>query len=215
LLTFPFVLFLGYQQQWLIGLGLVVIAGLMVRFHFNNQLNYTIPTPFYKYPFEFTVGFRTSIGMFLLAYFLTVMSIGVDNFNLGVFALLLIFLTSFSFYALPDSQFYVWIFSSTAKAFLLDKIKIALFYVTLLALPILLSLGYFFPEKMKLLLAFQGLGYIYLFTIILAKYAAFPRAMNLPETIFIVASVFFPPFLLFTIPFFYRQSIKKLSPILE
>ncbi len=215
LIAFPFVLFLGYQQEWLIALGLVIIAGLMARFHFNNQLNYTIPTPFYKYPFEFTVGFRTNIAMFLLTYFLTVMSISVSNFNLGVFALLLIFLTNFSFYALPDSQFYVWIFSSTSKRFLLDKIKIALFYITLLALPILLSLGYYFPEKIKLLLAFQGLGYIYLCTIILAKYAAFPRAMNLPETIFIIASVFFPPFLLFTIPFFYRQSIKKLSPILE
>lgn len=214
-LVLPFLFFLGYQQEWLIGLGLLLIAGLMARFQFNNQLNYTISTPFYKYPFEFTVGFRTSIGMFLLAYFLTVMSISAGNFNLGAFALLLIFLTSFSFYALPDSQFYVWIFSTTAKAFLLDKIKIALFYITLLALPILLSLGYYFPEKVKLLLAFQGLGYIYLFTIILAKYAAFPRAMNLPETIFIVASVFFPPFLLFSIPFFYRQSIKKLSPILE
>jgi len=215
LMALPFVLFLLYQQAWLIGFGLVIIAGLMARFHFNNQLNYTIPTPFYKYPFEFTVGFRTSIAMFLFAYFLTVMSIRVGNFNLGAFALLLVFLTSFSFYALPDSQFYVWIFSSTSKAFLLDKIKIALFYITLLALPILLSLGYSFPEKTKLLLGFQVLGYVYLCTIILAKYAAFPRAMNLPETLFIVASVFFPPFLLFTIPFFYRQSIKKLSPILE
>ena len=215
LMALPFVLFLGYQQAWLIGFGLVIMAGLMARFHFNNQLNYTIPTPFYKYPFEFTVGFRTSIAMFLFAYFLTVMSIKVGNFNLGAFALLLVFIISFSFYALPDSQFYVWIFSSTAKAFLWDKIKIALFYSTLLALPILLSLGYSFPDKMKLLLGFQGLGYIYLCTIILAKYAAFPRAMNLPETIFIVASVFFPPFLLFTIPFFTKKATKKLSSVLS
>ncbi len=215
LMTLPFVLFLGYQQQWLIGLGLLIIGGLMARFQINHQLNYTIPTPFYKYPFEFTVGFRTSIAMFLFAYFLTIMSISVGNFNLGAFALLLIFLTSCSFYALPDSQFYVWIFSSTAKAFLLDKIKIALFYVTLLALPILLSLGYCFPEKIKLLLAFQGVGFIYLCTIVLAKYAAFPRAMNLPETLFIVASVFFPPFLLFTVPFFTKKATKKLSSVLS
>jgi len=88
------------------------------------------------------------------AYFLTIMGISVGNFNLGVFSLLVIFLTSFSFYTQPDSQFYVWI-------------------------------------------------------------AAFPSAMNLPESILIVASVFFPPFLLFVLPFFYRRSIKNLNTVLS
>ena len=143
------------------------------------------------------------------------MGISVGNFNLGVFSLLVIFLTSFSFYTQPDSQFYVWIFSHTATSFLIDKIKIGIGYVTILALPILLGLGYFFPEKSSLLLIFLGLGYLYLGTIILAKYAAFPRAMNLPESILIVASVFFPPILLFVLPFFYRRSIKNLNTVLS
>lgn len=211
----PFLLFLVFKNEWLITFGLALIAGLTARFHFNNQLNYTIPTPFYKYPFEFTVGFRTAFGMIFFAYFLAVMGISVGNFNLGVFSLLVIFLTSFSFYAEPESQFYVWIFSNKALSFLLEKIRVGLTYSTVLIAPILVSLGYFFPDKINFLLITLGLGYIYLLVIILAKYAAFPRAMNLPETLFIIGSVFFPPFLLFVIPFFYRRSIKNLNTVLE
>jgi len=215
IIVVPFLLFLVFKNEWIIGGGLALVAGLMARFHFNNQLNYTIPTPFYKYPFEFTIGFRTTFGMVFFAYFLTVMGISVGNFNLGIFSLLLIFLTSFSFYAEPDSQFYVWIYSNKSLSFLLDKIKIGLAYLTVLALPILVSLGCFFSDKIHFLLIGLSLGYIYLLTIILAKYAAFPRGMNLPETLFIIGGVFFPPFLLFVIPSFYRRSIKNLNTVLE
>jgi len=214
IITLPFILFLAFKNEWMVLLGLTSMATLMAKFHFNNQLNYTLPTPFYKRPFEFIVGFRTTIGVIVFAYFLTVMGISVGNFNLGIFSLLVIFLTSFSFYTQPDSQFLVWIYAITSRSFLIDKIKTGILYVTVLALPILLGLGYFFPEKWTILLIFWGLGYIYLLTIILAKYAAFPRAMNLPESIFIVVSVFFPPFLLFVIPFFYRRSIKNLNAVL-
>jgi len=105
----------------------------LAKIHFKNQLNYTIPTPFYKKPFEFIIGFRTAIGMIGFAYFLTIMGISVGNFNLGIFSLLVVFLTSFSFYAQPDSQFYVWIFSHSSATFLLDKIKIGIGYITILA----------------------------------------------------------------------------------
>lgn len=215
LVVLPFTLFLGYRQEFLIACLSLIMALLMARFHFNNQLNYTIPTPFYKKPFEFTVGFRTSIGMFVFAYFLTFISISVGNFNLGIFALVLVFLTGFSFYVQPDSQFYVWIFSATSKAFLWEKMKIALGYSTLLALPILLSLGYYFPDNIRILLLFQLLGTIYLLTIILAKYAAFPSAINIIETLFISLSIIFPPFLLFVIPFFYKKSVRKLDRVLN
>jgi len=44
----PFILFLATQQAFLIAAIILIIAALMARFHFNHQLNYTIPTPFYK-----------------------------------------------------------------------------------------------------------------------------------------------------------------------
>lgn len=140
LFVLPFVVFLGYQLEWLMAVVVLVAAVLMARFQLNNQLNYTIPTPFYKNPFEFIVGFRTAFFMIIFAYFLTIMGITVGNFNLGAFAILLIFFISFSFYAQPDSQYYVWIFSDKAKGFLFSKLKIAFIYSLLLVLPILLSL---------------------------------------------------------------------------
>lgn len=215
LVTLPFLLFLSYQKEGLFILVLLVIATFMARFQFNNQLNYTLPTPFYKYPFEFTVGFRTAATMIGFAYFLTLMGISVGNFNLGIFGLIVVFLTSFSFYAQPDSQYYVWIFATTPKGFLFDKIKIGLSYLLILVSPILIGLCYYFPEKIFIILIFQGLGMLYLIAVILAKYAAFPRAMNLPETLFLIGGVFFPPFLLFVLPYFYKQSLKKLKPVLE
>jgi len=214
LVVFPFVLFLGYKREGLLLLILILLSGSMARLPVNHQLNYTIPTPFYKKPFEFTVGFRKTFGLLLFAYFLTIMSISADNFNLCVFSLLLIFLTSFSFYTEPESPFYVWIYADKAQSILWEKIKTGIQYSTLLALPILLSLGYFFPIHFQFLLIALGIGYLYLVTIILAKYAAFPRAINLPETLLIVVSVFFPPFLLFVLPFFYRRSISQLNKIL-
>jgi hypothetical protein len=51
-------------------------------------------------------------------------------------------------------------------------------------------------------------------TIILAKYAAFPHQVNLPQFVILAVSVWFPPLLIAVIPFFYRQSVKRLNEIL-
>ena len=214
LVILPFLLFLGYKAEWLMILGLVLIALVMGRFSFNHQLNQTIPTPFYHYPFEFLVGFRKALVFIFFAFFLTYMSISVGNFNLGVFALLLVIGTCFAFYTTPDSQYYVWIFSTRAKGFLFQKGSVALGYTTLLALPILLSLSFFFPKNLGILWGIHLLGLLYLWVIILGKYAAFPKSMNLPETLLITLSIFFPPFLLFLIPYFYKKAIRQLNQVL-
>lgn len=215
LVSLPFLLFLGYQQAWLVLIGVLVMAIVMATTQFNNQLNYRLPTPFYHFPFEFLVGFRTAFMGVFFAYFLTIMGISVENFNLGAFAILMLYMISFSFYAQPDSQYYVWIFSDTPKGFLFNKLVIAFAYSLLLILPVLVGLGYFFSEQLRLLVLLPIIGYLYLSTIILAKYAAFPKAMNLPETLLIMVAVFFPPFLLFLIPFFYNKASKKLAPVLS
>jgi hypothetical protein len=59
------------------------------------------------------------------------------------------------------------------------------------------------------------LGYVYLVTIILAKYSGYPNEMNLLQGILIGISLLFPPILIGIIPFFYLQSIKRLNDILE
>ena len=76
-----------------------------------------MPTPFSKNPFEFTTGFRRTLLIFPLAYALTVIAINVDNLNLGIFSILLIFLIVLSFYSKPEEEYYVWVHADTPKSF--------------------------------------------------------------------------------------------------
>ncbi len=214
IIILPFITFLVFKQLFLSVFILTILASLMALLNFKSTFNYTIPTLFYKRPFEFTVGFRSTFYLFFFAYFLTFMAIYVGNFNLGIFALLLVFLVSFSFYSKPEDEYYIWSFITTSKGFLFEKIKIGLVYTTVLSIPILIVLGIFFLSEINTLLIFQLLGYVYLVTIILAKYSAYPYAMNLPQGILIGISLLFPPILIAIIPFFYLQSTKRLNDIL-
>ena len=40
-LVFPFLIFLGFKNEWLVLLGLTLVAIIFARIHFKNQLNYT------------------------------------------------------------------------------------------------------------------------------------------------------------------------------
>ena len=214
LVILPFVIFLLFKNNLWIALVVLVFSSVLAFFNTRQQWNYTIPTPFSKQPFEFVVGFRKTFYVFLGAYFLTYMAISVGNFNLGVFALLVIFFTYLSFYAEPEDPFFVWIFSMTSKQFIFKKIKTALLFSTLLSLPIIISLGIAFPNNIGVLFISQLLGYLYLLTILLAKYAAYPKQMNVPQAVIIGLGLWLPPLLLGIIPYFYRQSIKRLNNIL-
>ena len=211
LIASPFIVFLLFQLNWIFAIALFLIATFLSVFNFNQQLNHTIPTPFYRYPFEFIVGFRKTIFMFFLAAFLTYMSIHVGNFNLGLFALGLILLTSMSYYLEPEDRYFVWIYNITPKAFLFKKMQIAVIHATLLCLPFSVLLAIFFPHDIAMILALQCLGYLCLITVLLAKYSAYPSKIGLPQGIMLFVSVWFPPALLGVIPYLYKKSIERLS----
>ena len=215
IIALPFIIFLIYKQLYVPVLILVSITMLMAIVNINSTYNYTIPTPFYKKPFEFTVGFRNTFYLFFLAYFLALIAVSVSNFNLGGFALLFIFFVSYSFYSKPENEYYVWSFSKPPNEFLSEKIKIALIHSTILNFPVLVILGIFFLHEINTTLLLTVSGYVYLITIILAKYSAYPNEMNLPQGILIGISLLFPPVLIVIIPFFYFQSTKRLNNILE
>ena len=210
IIALPFALFLIFKQEWFIAFLVPIIAVSLVFFNFRNQLNYTIPTPFSKFPFEFIVGFRNTYYLFLGSYFLTFMSIQVDNFNLGIFAMLLVFAVCLSFYAKPEEEYFVWIFSKTPKQFIISKIAFAIIGSTILVLPILISLLIFFTSNWWILLIVMCAGYLYLITIVFAKYAAYPREINVPQAIIMILGLWLPPLLLGIMPFFYKKSIKNL-----
>jgi hypothetical protein len=212
--TFPFLIFLLYKQAFESTGILFMLSSILGLSNFKVNTNFTIPTPFHKNPFEFTVGFRNTFFIFPIAYILTFIAISVDNFNLGIFALLLIFIVVHSFYNSQEQEYYVWSFTLTAKQFLMEKIKTALFYSTLLCLPILLTLSFFYYANIISLIVFYILGCVFLITIIFAKYSAYPNEMNIPEGISIVLCITFPPFLIVIGPYFYLKAIKKLERFL-
>ncbi|MDW5289923.1 ABC transporter permease [Formosa sp. PL04] len=211
----PFTLFLIYKTQFLTAILLNLLGISIILFNFNTHINMTIPTPFGKKPFEFVVGFRKTFFIFPISYFLTYISITVGNFNLGVFAMILIALICLSYYSKIEHEYFVWNFNVSAKDFLFEKTKTCLTYFTILCLPILIALCICFVHEISILLVFFLLCHAYLITLIFAKYSSFPKEMNISQGILIAISIMFPPMLFVIIPLFYSQSIKKLNTVLK
>ncbi len=125
------------------------------------------------------------------------------------------FLLSMSFYAMPEDELFVWINVNSPKVFLLKKISTAIFCASLLTAPALIALLIAFPQFYLAAVFIFIAGYIILITMILAKYAAFPKEINLPQALILGFSFMFPPLLIYTIPKFYNKACKQLQPLLE
>ena len=215
MISFPFVLILVSKSLYIEAFILLLCSITFALFPFNSNLNLTIPTPFSKNPFEFSVGFRKTFLIFPLTYILTTISISVDNFNLGLFSMLVLFLITLSYYSKPEKEFYVWVHANSPKSFLKKKIIIATKYSILLSSPIFLGLLFFYPAEYHLILLVLLIGILYLWTMILAKYSTFPSEINLPEGVIIAFALSIPPLILFIIPYFYIKSIQNLRLILH
>lgn len=215
ILCIPFVSILLYKSFLFEAIILFACSNILALFSFYSNFILTIPTPFSQRPFEFSTGFRKTFFIFLIAYALTILAINVGNLNLGIFAFLLVFITSISFYFKPEHEYYVWIHSETPKVFLKNKIFNASKNVSIITAPIIISLLVFYPSEFKLTLIFFLIGILFLWTVILAKYSAYPNEINILERIIIALSLYFPPLLLALIPIFYSKSIRKLKYLLN
>ena len=213
IVALPFVLFLVYRQQFFAVVVLVVAAVVLALINLKTTFHIVIPTPFYRKPFEFTVGFRNTFYLFLMAYGLAGISVVATNFNLGVFSLLMIFVIVFSYYLKPENEYFVWSYKLTPAKFLLEKIKTACLFTFYLCVPVLVTLSLFHTHYAVLLL-FTFLGYLYLIMVILAKYAAYPAEVNLAQVVIMGLTFVFPPLLIVVIPFFANQSTTKLKALL-
>ncbi|MDR0430365.1 MAG: hypothetical protein LBH58_07825 [Tannerellaceae bacterium] len=214
IVALPFVIFLVYKQYFYLTIILVVITILAALLSFKATYNFTIPTPFFKKPYEFTVGFRNSFLCFFIACGLAIIAVQVDNFNLGVFSLGLVFLITLSYYLKSENEYFVWSFSCTPVKFLFEKIKTALLFSFSLCLPVLIPLSVFYFEHIGILLACTFLGILYLTTLILAKYSAYPEEIGIMQAIFFAIGLF-PPMLIVVIPLFATQSVNKLKAFLK
>ncbi|MCB0641952.1 MAG: hypothetical protein KDC44_09950 [Phaeodactylibacter sp.] len=215
LVALPFQILLLLEGEPLIA-GLLSGAALLLAFYrLRPMWGRRLLTPFKKYPFEFIVGFRQWFWLLGIAYFLQLKAVQVDNYNLGLFGMGLLFLTSMLFYQKPENDYFVWIYRGGVTDFLKKKfaaMAICLSILTVLALAVLLL---FFFDRWLTSVLIYALGYLFVASMILAKYSAFPYEMNVPQGIFYAISLFFPPFLLLAIWIFYKQSKERLKPILE
>lgn len=213
--SIPFFTFLIYKQLF-IAVGLLfILTTILALVNFRTTLNFTIWTPFSKKPFEFTTGFRNSFYLFFLAYTLTIIGVYVNNFNLGVFAMLLVFATTLSYYLKPENEYYVWTYHLKPKEFLFNKIKIAMLFSSLLALPIAIVLSVFYDQNIDLILLFFLIGWAFLTCIIVIKYAAYPNEINIMQGILLALCFWFPPMLIVLIPYFFKQSENQLNRLLK
>jgi hypothetical protein len=215
LVSSPFAFFLCIEGFFVVAVGLLTLAIFFALVEFRGTLNYTLPTPFYKRPFEFTVGFRKTFYLFLGLYLVTFKAASVSNFNLGIILLMFCFVTLMSYYAKPENEYYVWSYSLNARQFLFEKIKTALSFSTLLSLPIVLILGLSFHQNIAVLLLFLMIGYISLIAMIVSKYAAYPSEINLQQGFVLAAGIISPVLFLALIPYFFIQSTKRLKYLLK
>lgn len=215
LAAMPFLLFLIARSHFWFALLLGLLSVLLALLRLKTTVHFTLTTPFYQRPFEFTVGFRNTFFLFPVAYLLTAISIMAGNFNLGVFSLLLVFLVVLTYFTKVESEYYVWVYNLSAGGFLWKKLRMALLFTTLLALPTILSLGIYFYSDILYLLLFLLLGYVYLVGMVLGKYASFPERLSLPKSILLGICIAFPQGLLILVPIFYKQSVSRLNRLLQ
>jgi len=214
-LAFPFLLVLIFKSLFF---GAAFLGGfclLLALFQFKTQFSFAIPTPFSKKPFEFAVGFRNSFPLLIAAYGLIPLAVQFSNFNFSIFALVITFVISMSYYNKPEDEYYVWSSNRTPAQFLFEKIKIALGHSSILIAPLVAAIGYFFPENSIVLLQFILVGWAFLAAIVLAKYSSFPDEMNASQGVLIAICITFPPLLLAVIPFLFQKSKTRLSALLK
>jgi len=206
----PFVVLLLAVGEFYLVVLLVVITCVMALVRYKATFNPTLPTPFFRRPFEFAMGFRYSFPVFLLIYVLVAIAILVCNFNLGLFCIVAIFVSVLFFYARPEDEYFVWVHSGSAARFLVMKILTGFEYTFYLCLPVVFALGYFYPANVAVPLVFVVIGYFYLAMMICAKYACFPDEIDLARGMMMFLCFIVPPLVLVAIPLFYRQAVNKL-----
>ena len=214
LIALPFCLYLVYERQPIVALGILLSSGLLALLKSRHINSSTLPTPAKRNPFEFPIGFRKSFPIYGLLYFMIVKGYQVDNPNLSVVSFGFLFLVIMSYYLQPEPKSYVWIYNKEPKAFLWSKIFGAFKSSLLLLVPAALFIGLVFPVTIPLLAMVYVMGLLVLVFTILIKYSAFPAEIGLPQAILLAICVLTPPAILLVGPVFYVKAKQQLKLIL-
>ncbi len=209
IISIPFVVLLLVENQYIAAVALPVASAILAFIDLNSK-SIVLPTPFSKSPYEFTVGFRKSFIFIVLVYGLSVISVCVNNLNLGLFSLFVLCIICATYYGKVENEYYVWIFAESPNKYLTHKILTAIKNTFLMAFPMMALLTAFSPENWWIVLLVTAIGMILIIAFLLAAYSTYPGEIGILELIFILA-VFIPPFVLVLIPYFYVRSINRLK----
>jgi hypothetical protein len=211
----PFISFLLYKQLIIPILFIFLVTIILALLNFRAKFNYTVYSPFTKRPFEFTTGFRNTFLLFIVAYVLVIIAASVNNFNLGIFSLMIVFGSSFSFYLSTENEYFVWSYNLNPRNFLINKIKTAVLYSSALAIPIVVFLSFYFQQSIGLLLIFLLIGWGWLICTIVIKYSSYPNEINIPNGILLALCLTLPPMLVILTPLLFYKAGKRLKNILK
>jgi len=195
LVSIPFHLVLLWHHKFLEAI-LLLVASIVIVFTPGFNHPFTVPTPFYKLPYEFPRGFRLYMLMFLVLLFILIQGIKVDNFNLALSTLVMASLICAFFYSWRESEYFIRINVRSSAQFLVMKLRIAFFGYFILTFPWLVVIGFYFNSSYMIISAAYILGYILILTIIFAKYSAYPRDLQLPQIMLIGLGISIPPLML-------------------
>lgn len=210
IVALPSITILLSQSLWRYAVVLVLLA-LLFAFLTFKAFGKSIPTPFAKKPFEFTIGFRRSYLLILLLYLLAAIGFYVTNPNLVLFCVSGIALTCTLYYQLPEPVFYLWNSRETPAGFLLRKFRRGLLQCLLFVLPLLLTYAFIFSsEWFNALIVLGGILFLLPFAITL-KYVAYPREINFPEVSVLILCFSFYPLIVALLPFYYVKALKNLK----
>jgi hypothetical protein len=215
LIALPFIISMLIHAEYVEVLMAVAVSSILIFTTTKTRTSVVIPTPFAKRPFEFIIGFRNSYVLIVLAYLLLIGSYSFQNSNWGIVSFVFLTLLILNFFSKPEDEMFVWNYSKKPSQFLLYKIIQSLRQASLLMIPMIVALLLVYPQDYIKIISFLGLAFVYIITIILAKYSAYPNEMNVPQGVLIAMSLYFPPMLIVVIPYFYIQSTKNLHFLLK
>lgn len=193
--------------------GLLLIAFIpLFAFWSGVEISGTrIPTPFTRFPFEFIILFRKMWFFYLLLYGIAIIGIVVSNFNLGIVMLALMCLISLQAYDEQEPTHVLWNYSMSISTFLKHKIIRGVSQLSLLILPLSISLCVFFPTHIHWVLIVWGGGSLLVVLSILMKYASYPRKINILDGFIIALFAVFPLLTLAIFPYYYKKANKNLK----
>ena len=211
LLSIPlFVLFVVFHK-WQQIIALLVIS-ILFSWLKAPQINYfAIPTPYRKYPFEFITGFRRFFWIWLILPPSIWLGCAYNNYSIALFALSIVMIVQIQFYNVQEPVWYVWNESKTPSEFLFHKFKIGTICSTIANTIPAFFVGAILPDSIWMVAAMVMLALVMTIFTILSKYAWIPNQISTLQGILFASNLFFPPLLLFTIPYLYKKAENNLK----